>query len=135
MNGCSACSLLVEIICFCVKTSFLAEIVSQLLGVIHCLRVTPICWWTPFWACFSCYFLHCPFFFLTFFSISDGKRWKSCFNAETNDFNQWKACGAPVFWSKYTAVLTCKNCWSSWHETWTNAPIKTRLQTTIRVEI
>ena len=27
---------------------------------------------------------------------------KTCFYAETNDFDQQKACGAPVWWLKYT---------------------------------
>ena len=27
---------------------------------------------------------------------------KFCFNAETNNFDQQMACGAPVRWSKYT---------------------------------
>ena len=46
---------------------------------------------------------HCAllsFFFL--FSISDGKKQNTCFNTETNGFNQRTACGAPVRWSKYT---------------------------------
>ena len=29
---------------------------------------------------------------------------KTCFNAETNDFDQRTACRAPVCWSKYTTL-------------------------------
>ena len=31
---------------------------------------------------------------------------KTCFNPETNDFNQQKTCGAPDCWSKYTIFYT-----------------------------
>ena len=50
---------------------------------------------------FSVLFLRFPFFFLSF-SVSDGKDEKTCFYAETNDFNQQAACGAPVRWLTYT---------------------------------
>ena len=45
--------------------------------------------------------------FLSFsflFSVCDGKR---RFNAETNNFDQQTASGAPVRWSKYTTDTAC----------------------------
>ena len=30
---------------------------------------------------------------------------KTCFNAETNDFDKQTACGAPICWLKYTTVV------------------------------
>ena len=58
--------------------------VNQLLCVNQRLRVQPKRWWTPVMHVFLCYFLA----FLSFSANSDGKRQKTCFNAETNDFNQ-----------------------------------------------
>ena len=46
---------------------------------------------------FSCYFL-------CFSPVCDGKRWKTCFNAKTNDFDLKKECRAPICWSKYTTA-------------------------------
>ena len=34
------------------------------------------------------------------------KEEETCFNAETNNFDQQTACGAPVWWSKYTTLVT-----------------------------
>ena len=36
------------------------------------------------------------------FGITKGFEVKGPFHLETNDFNQQTACGAPIFWSKYT---------------------------------
>ena len=44
-----------------------------------------------------------PFFFS---SVRDGK---TCLNTKTNDFNQQMACGAPIYWSKYT-TQKCNLC-------------------------
>ena len=59
--------------------------------------------------CIKTLFFGLSFFFLfPFVMQKDGK---TCFNAETNDFNQQMACGAPVLWSKYTTQsiqLFCK---------------------------
>ena len=51
---------------------------------------------------FFALFLRFPFYF--FFSVSDGKRQKTCFHAKTNYFHQQTVCGAPVCWSKYTTL-------------------------------
>ena len=50
-------------------------------------------------------FLHKKCYFcalLSLFSISMEKDEKTCFNADTNDFDQRMARRAPVCWSKYT---------------------------------
>ena len=40
-----------------------------------------------------------------FFPLVTEKDEKTCFNAETNDFNQRTACRAPVRWLIYTSYL------------------------------
>ena len=51
-----------------------------------------------FFLCYFCAFL--SIFFL--FSVSEGKKWKTCFNKETNDFDQQTDSRAPICWLKYT---------------------------------
>ena len=46
-------------------------------------------------------FLRFLFFFLSYFPLVMEKDDKTCFNAETNYFDQQTACGAPVSCSKY----------------------------------
>ena len=45
------------------------------------------------------------YLFLSFFLLVKEKEENNCFNAETNDFDQWTEFGAPVFWSKYTTAI------------------------------
>ena len=46
--------------------------------------------------------LHVFCAFLSFFPFVTEKEEKTCFNSETNDFDQGMLCGAPVHCSKYT---------------------------------
>ena len=77
---------------------------NQWMGALHTIR-----WSKSFVFALKLCFLGFLFFFLfPFVMQKDGK---TCFNAETNDFNQQMACGAPVLWSKYTTQsiqLFCK---------------------------
>ena len=65
------------------------------MGVNQHLRVTP--GRPPFHSCFFVLFLRIPFFRLV-----TEKDKKTCFNAETIDFDQGTACEAPIRWLKYT---------------------------------
>ena len=57
---------------------------------------------------FFCFIWCFPFFLVSFSSVSDGNIQKSCFNAETNDFDQRTACRSLVCWSKYTTSIKQK---------------------------
>ena len=104
-NRCSACCLLVEIICFGVKTSI--SLFSDTNGKKG--RKTQKIIKNKHKKGSNSFFWRFPIYFLSFFSVCVGKRWKTCFNAETNDFDQQMVCGAPVRWSKYTAYSFAQN--------------------------
>ena len=66
---------------------------DQQMGALHV-----VCWLKSFVFLRKNVFLLC----LAVFYIYDGKRWKKLFWCKKNDFDQQTACGAPLWWSKYT---------------------------------
>ena len=64
-------------------------------------RGTPKRWQTPL---LCMLFVRFPFFFVSFLLVTEKDK-KTCFYAETNDFNQQMVCRTPVYWLKYTTQV------------------------------
>ena len=84
-----------------------AKFVRHMLYILTSEWVAPhVACWSKYFFCVVTYFLRFPVFFLSFFLFVMEKDGKTCFNTETNYFDQRKACGAPVCWSKYTTGIS-----------------------------